>query len=110
MLCAQGPYIIYCIYGVFEAVGALSVQWNMGCAEELALSLSNGTLLLLTVARDVNISCKKEKMNASVGESDRSVYEQCCIIVCVCPGERVDVCGCGGDRCGRRGVCVCWCW
>ncbi|KAL5471420.1 hypothetical protein EMCRGX_G029537 [Ephydatia muelleri] len=48
------------------AVGALSVQWNMGCAEELALSLSNGTLLLLTVARDVNISCKKEKMNASV--------------------------------------------
>eukprot|EP00731_Ephydatia_muelleri_P020496 Em0013g223a len=55
------------------AVGALSVQWNMGCAEELALSLSNGTLLLLTVARDVNISCKKEKMNASVGESDRSV-------------------------------------
>lgn len=87
MLCAQRTifcsHIIYCIY---EAVGALSVQWNMGCAEELALSLSNGTLLLLTVARDVNISCKKEKMNASVGESDRSVYERCCIIVCVCPG------------------------
>lgn len=54
----------------FAAVGALSVQWNMGSPEELALSLSNGTLLLLSVAQDVTIACKKENMNANIGESD----------------------------------------